>query len=137
MATCLLRTYFQAINTYIYLCICRLLKVTNALKDHLLVYGNYLIQFRPCLHVTFFTLCPLFTPLLLPTAREGNVFTGVCLSTIGLMATRSLLGPVTVRSVRILLKCFLVWHCINGDSVDNVQNGSVTHHLALATKIRG
>ena len=28
--------------------------------------------------------------LLLPTAREGNVFTGVCLSTVGLMATGSL-----------------------------------------------
>ena len=36
--------------------------------------------------------------LLLPTAREGNVFTGVCLSTIGLMDTSSLLGLVTVRS---------------------------------------
>ena len=36
--------------------------------------------------------------LLLPTAREGNVFTGVCLSTIGLMDTGSLPGLVTVRS---------------------------------------
>ena len=40
----------------------------------------------------------------LPTAREGNVFTGVCLSTIGLMDTGSLLGLV----VCILLECFLV-----------------------------
>ena len=44
---------------------------------------------------------------LLPTEREGNVFTGVCLSTIGLIDTRSLLG-LTARSVRILLECFLV-----------------------------
>ena len=34
----------------------------------------------------------------LPTAREGNVFTGVCLSTIGLMDTGSLLGLVAARS---------------------------------------
>ena len=39
---------------------------------------------------------------------EGNVFTGVCLSTIGLVATHSLLDLVTVRLVRILLDCFLV-----------------------------
>ena len=45
---------------------------------------------------------------LLPTAREGNVFTGACLSTIGLMDTGSLLGLVMVRLVRILLECFLV-----------------------------
>ena len=44
----------------------------------------------------------------LPTAREGNVFTGVGLSTIGLIDTGSLLGLVTARSVRILLECFLV-----------------------------
>ena len=45
---------------------------------------------------------------LLPTAREGNVSTGACLSTIGLMATQSLLILVTARSVCVLLKCFLV-----------------------------
>ena len=39
---------------------------------------------------------------------EGNVFTGACLSTIALFATRSLLGLVIVRLVRILLECFLV-----------------------------
>ena len=39
---------------------------------------------------------------------EGIVFTGVCLSTIGLVATRSLLGLVMVRSVCILLEFFLV-----------------------------
>ena len=39
---------------------------------------------------------------------EGNVFTGVCLSTIGLIATRSLLGLVVARSARILLEFFLV-----------------------------
>ena len=44
----------------------------------------------------------------LPIGREGNVFTGVCLSTIGLMDTGSLLGLVAARSVRILLECFLV-----------------------------
>ena len=56
----------------------------------------------------------------LPTAREGNVFTGVCLSATGciagvnfvtyvcyLTATGSLLGLLTARSVRILLECFL------------------------------
>ena len=47
-------------------------------------------------------------PDLLPTAREGNIFTGVCLSTIGVMATRSPLILVTARSVLILLECFLV-----------------------------
>ena len=39
---------------------------------------------------------------------EGNVFTGVCLLTIRLMATRSLLGLNTARTVCILLECFLV-----------------------------
>ena len=44
-----------------------------------------------------------------PKARKRNVLTGICLSTIGLMATRSLLVLVTARSVRILLlSCFLV-----------------------------
>ena len=39
--------------------------------------------------------------------EEGNVFASVCLSTIGLMATLSLLVLVTVRSVRtLLLSCF-------------------------------
>ena len=46
--------------------------------------------------------------LYLPTAREGNVFTDVCLSTIGLVATHSLFDLVTARSVRILLECCLV-----------------------------
>ena len=58
-------------------------------------YHNYYIAFAVFRH-------------LLPTAREGNVFTGVCLSTIGLMDTGSLLGLVMARSVRILLECFLV-----------------------------
>ena len=49
----------------------------------------------------------------LPTTREGNVFTGVCLSTISLMATSSLLGLVTAQSVRILLECFLVTEIIS------------------------
>ena len=40
--------------------------------------------------------------------EEGSVFTGVCLSTLGLMTTRSLLSLVMGRSVRILLECFLV-----------------------------
>ena len=39
---------------------------------------------------------------------EGNVFTGVCLCTIGLMATGSLLILITTQSVHILLECFLV-----------------------------
>ena len=56
--------------------------------------------------IVTFNLEQIFT--LLPTAREGNVFTGVCLSTIGLMDTGSLLGLVTARSVCILLECFLV-----------------------------
>ena len=45
---------------------------------------------------------------LLPIAREGNVFTGVCLSTVGLMDIGSLLGLVMARSVHILPECFLV-----------------------------
>ena len=47
---------------------------------------------------------------LLPIAREGNVFTGVCLSTVGLMDIGSLLGLVMARSVHILpgmLSCFI------------------------------
>ena len=44
----------------------------------------------------------------LPTAKEGNIFTGVCLSTIGLMDIGSLLGLVTAQSVLTLLECFLV-----------------------------
>ena len=50
----------------------------------------------------------LYRSMLLPIAREGNVFTSVCLSTIGLMDTGSLLGLVTARAVCILLECFLV-----------------------------
>ena len=50
----------------------------------------------------------MLTIRLLPTAREGNVSTGVCLSIIGLMDTGSLLSLVTAWSVRILLECFLV-----------------------------
>ena len=61
-------------------------------------------------------ICVLFT--LLPTMKEGNVFTGVCLSTIGPMATRSLLILVMARSVRVLLECILVsngfWRQIKG-----------------------
>ena len=45
--------------------------------------------------------------------REGNVFTGVCLSTIGLLAIRSLFGLAMARSVRILLECCLVNLCIS------------------------
>ena len=41
---------------------------------------------------------------------EGNVFTSVCLFTIGLMATGSLLILVTAWSVGILLECFLVFN---------------------------
>ena len=44
----------------------------------------------------------------LPTAREGNVFTGVWLSTIDLIASWSLLILITARSARIPLECFLV-----------------------------
>ena len=40
--------------------------------------------------------------------EEGNVFSGFCLSTIGLTGTRSLLGLVAARSARILVECFLV-----------------------------
>ena len=59
----------------------------------------------------FFFTVDEYAPLshcMLPTAREGNVFTGVCLSTIGLMHAGSLQGLVTARSVRILLESFLV-----------------------------
>ena len=51
---------------------------------------------------------------LLPTARGGNVFTGVCLSAIGLMDT----GLLTARSVRILLECFLVFEDIDNIGLD-------------------
>ena len=44
--------------------------------------------------------------VLLPTAREGNVFTGVCLSTIGLMLLAHC--SAFLQCVRILLECFLV-----------------------------
>ena len=59
--------------------------------------------------------------LFLPTAREGNVFTGVCLSTISIMVTDLLLGLVTARSVRILLGCFLVVH----GGLSNWKNQSI------------
>ena len=49
-----------------------------------------------------------FENYLLPTTRKGNVFTGVCLFTICLMTTRSLLILVTEWSVCILLQCLLV-----------------------------
>ena len=52
--------------------------------------------------------------LLLPTTREGNVFRRVCLSTIGLMYTGSLLGLVMAQSVRILPECFLVHFNVTG-----------------------
>ena len=39
---------------------------------------------------------------------EGNIFTGVRLSTIGLMASRLLLGFVRAPSVRILLEYFFI-----------------------------
>ena len=43
---------------------------------------------------------------------EGNVFTGVCLPTIGLISNRSLRVLVMTRSVRILLEYFLVFRLI-------------------------
>ena len=51
--------------------------------------------------------------------REGNVFTGIFLFTIGLMATDSLLNLVTVRSVRIL-KCFLVQLNLSANVILNI-----------------
>ena len=53
--------------------------------------------------------------------------TSVILSTIGLMAIRSLLILVTARSVRILLECFLVMNKTNEDAVSNK-----TENLILA-----
>ena len=59
-----------------------------------------------------------------------HVFTGVCLSTIGLVDTGSLLGHVTARLVRILLECFLVFMYLaplfgsasdNGDTMTMVK----------------
>ena len=52
---------------------------------------------------------------------EGNVFTGVCLSTIGLMVTRSLLGLVTAWSVCILLECFLVTRMLDNINITQGQ----------------
>ena len=53
-------------------------------------------------------LKPGSAEIYLPTAREGNVFTRTCLSTIGVIDTGSLLGLVTAKSARILLEGFLV-----------------------------
>ena len=50
----------------------------------------------------------LYRSMLLTIAREGDVFTCVCLSTISLMDTGSLLGLVTAREVCILQEFFLV-----------------------------
>ena len=61
----------------------------------------------------------------LPTAREGNVFTVVCLSTIGPMATGSWFGLVAARSVRILLECFLVFVFEIVGSTDETSMGIV------------
>ena len=58
----------------------------------------------------------------LPTASESNVFADVCLSTIGLMDTRSLLGLVTARSVGILLECILVWQMFGRELHKNERN---------------
>ena len=53
-------------------------------------------------------------PLLLPTAREGNVFKGVCHSVHNLPHGYSiLLILVTLQSVRIPLKCFLAYKIIS------------------------
>ena len=52
---------------------------------------------------------------------EGNVFTGVCLSTIDLMVTRSLLGLVTAWSVCILLECFLVTRMLDNINITQGQ----------------
>ena len=60
--------------------------------------------------------------LFLPIAREGNVFTGVCLSTIGLMPTGSLHGLVMARSVRIVLEFFLIYQ------FDDADYGKKTPH---------
>ena len=46
---------------------------------------------------------------------------GVCLSTVGLMTTRLLLGRVIARSIRILLECFLVLVGINRAGVQCVE----------------
>ena len=48
----------------------------------------------------------------LPTAREGNVFTRVCLSTIGFMDTGSLLEPcygAVGMHPTGMLSCSFVW----------------------------
>ena len=49
---------------------------------------------------------------------KGNVFTVVCLSTISLTDTGSLLGLVMARLVRILQECFLVIRGYNFDKID-------------------
>ena len=53
----------------------------------------------------------------LPTAREGSVFTVVCLSTIGLMDTGSLFGLVTARGAvgthpTGMLSCYFFKICV-------------------------
>ena len=72
-------------------------------KNHVLPKRSTMLKSISCYWTNWF-LWRAF----LPTAREGNVFTGVCLYTIGLVATRSLLDLVIARLVRILLECRLV-----------------------------
>ena len=103
---------------------CRPCGYTDGLR-HLLLWGPFISPCRPCCYIdgwnqltdsrAYFCASSCVRQLhlslrqvLLPTVREGNVFTGVCLSTIGHIATRSLLGLVTAQSVCILLECFLV-----------------------------
>ena len=70
---------------------------------------------------------------LLPTAREGKVFTGVCLPTIDLMDTGSLLRLVTARLVCILLECFLVVNNISTLSLLRVVADSF--RVSLSTNL--
>ena len=72
-----------------------------------LAYSSCKVSFTCTVNVTVFLFLLLCIFLYRPQG-EGYVFTGVCLSTIGLMAIRPMLGLVTVWLVRILLEGFLV-----------------------------
>ena len=68
---------------------------------------------------------------------DRNVFTGVCLSTIGLMATHSLLCLVTAWSVCILLECFLVLFIVIRimDRMGLPSVVSIIHTLSISTML--
>ena len=64
-----------------------------------------------CAGLSLFIICGPYLSVVVCVFYAYNL-TGVCLSTIGLMDTGSLLSLDTAWSVCILLECFLVLHHI-------------------------